>query len=98
MTQTKSGAIKVNAKRLGISVEEYIKFVESGLKNCFRCKKWLSKELFQADKSRYDGKNPSCTQCRSVYCQSRYKTIPNELRKPMGPSPSPCRDGHEPHA
>ena len=93
MAQTKSGAIKVSAKKLGISVEEYIQFVESGLKNCFRCKQWLSKDMFQTDKSRFDGKNASCTQCRNAYCRSKHKSIPKELRKPMGLPPSPCRDG-----
>ncbi|MEG4574282.1 hypothetical protein QUA56_16555 [Microcoleus sp. N3A4] len=93
MGQTKAGAIKVNANKLGISVEEYNQKVESGLKNCFRCKQWLSLDLFRSDKSRYDEKNPSCTKCRNAYCRSRHKSIPKELRKPLGPPPSPCRDG-----
>lgn len=98
MVQTKAGVIKLSANRLGISVEEYTKFVELGLKSCFRCKQWLSKDLFLSDKSRYDGKNPSCRQCKNAYYRSKHKGIPQELRQPMGPEPHPNRDGDKKQA
>ena len=93
MAQTKEGAIKLAASKLGISAEEYTKHVASGLKNCFRCKQWLNLDFFQADRTRYDGKNPSCTQCRNAYSRSIYKPISDELRKQSGPQPKPARDG-----
>lgn len=93
MAQTRTGVIKACAGKLGISAEEYTRLVDSGLKNCFRCKQWLNLESFKADKTRYDGKNPSCTPCRNAYLRSTYEHIPKELRKPMGPAPAPGRDG-----
>lgn len=93
MAVTQAGAIKIAANKLGISVEEYTQLTESGLKNCFRCKQWLSLELFTSDKTRYDGKNASCTSCRNTYLRATYTPIPEESRKPKGPSAKPGREG-----
>lgn len=93
MALTQVGVIKRAANKLGISVEEYIRHVELGLKNCFRCKQWLNPDLFHTDKTKFDGKNSSCIQCRKAYHSSTYKPISEELRRIPGPVPSPSRDG-----
>ncbi len=40
MAQTKQGAIKIAAKKANLSVEEYLRKVQKGLKKCTFCKEW----------------------------------------------------------
>lgn len=63
MAQTKEGAIKVAAKKAGLSVEEYLFRIESGLKKCTGCKEWKPKGLFDTDNSRWDGLQSKCQSC-----------------------------------
>lgn len=64
MAQTKEGAIKTAAKAAGLSVYEYLDFIAHGLKKCSFCKRWLSIDDFNSDKSRGDGKATGCKNCK----------------------------------
>lgn len=76
---SKSGVIKVAAKKIGISLEEYIRLVDSGLKWCFKCKKWKPLEEFNKDSSRSSGYEAACRPCRSV--RKTLGPIEHERRK-----------------
>ncbi|MGA9378993.1 MAG: HNH endonuclease [Phormidium sp.] len=65
MTQTKIGAIRCVAKKIGISFEEYISNIEAGFKWCTKCKKWRHIGDFVKDKSRHDGRKCVCINCDS---------------------------------
>lgn len=66
MAQTREGAIKVAAKRIGITVEEYTDKVANGLKWCHKCKSWEPTARFNTDKSRWDGLTAKCQDCTRV--------------------------------
>ena len=76
MAQTRIGFIKKAAKQIGISPEAYIKFSESGLKRCTKCKAWKPIEQYDHDKSRGDGLAVACKACRRV--PLKRKRIPME--------------------
>lgn len=59
-----TGALKTAAKRLGISVDEYLSLVASGQKHCRGCDNWRELEAFAVDRSRGDGRSPVCRSCR----------------------------------
>lgn len=61
---SRNGILKVSAKRIGISFDEYTTNVNSGFKYCWKCQQWKLAEMFGIDKSRYDGLNSSCQKCR----------------------------------
>lgn len=66
MAQTKEGALKVSAKKAGLTLDEYKATLESGLKRCTRCKAWKPLSDFGNDRSRSDGLDASCLECRHV--------------------------------
>lgn len=79
MAQTEQGAIKVAARRLGISAEEYTSHLQQGEKWCYKCRLWKSVELFAHDKTRGDGRKAFCRTCEPVYMSTkppRVKRIP----------------------
>jgi hypothetical protein len=61
---SKLGVMKVAAKRLGLSLEEYSAKFVVGLKWCIRCKSWKSIGEFGTDQSRGSGKASRCAACR----------------------------------
>jgi len=93
MPQTKFGGCKVAANKLGISAEQYLQNVKSGLKRCFSCRDWLPSDGFSRDRTTHDGKDNRCKSCRRVVDRQRYERILSELRKPRGFPPKPGRDG-----
>jgi len=66
MAQTREGALKTSAKKAGLALEDYIAQVDAGLKRCTRCKTWKLLASFGNDKTRNDGKDSSCFDCRHV--------------------------------
>jgi 5-methylcytosine-specific restriction endonuclease McrA len=65
MAQTKYGAMKLVAGKAGISVEDFSIKVQSGLKWCYKCRKWrIAATEFHADKHRGDGRSSVCMPCR----------------------------------
>jgi hypothetical protein len=66
MAQTKEGAMKSRAKLAGITIEDYLQRVQSGLKRCTRCKEWKPVLEFGKDSTRPGGIDASCFTCRRV--------------------------------
>jgi hypothetical protein len=64
MAGNKLGSSKRVANMLGISLDEYLRKVSSGLKYCYGCQKWLSTNLFSIDLSRGDGISSLCKKCK----------------------------------
>lgn len=60
------GAYKSAAKKHGISLDEWFRRIESGLRCCFRCKRWLPVDRFSSDKSRSMQRTHSCKACSVV--------------------------------
>jgi 5-methylcytosine-specific restriction endonuclease McrA len=75
MAQTREGARKWLAKRLGISLEEVLDYQANGFKYCYACKGWRPVGDFGKDSTRGDGLDSLCLECRA----SRY------VRKQPGP-------------
>jgi len=63
MPQTVEGLKKAAAKRIGVSLQEYSERTARGEKWCSRGKHWVRLDLFQKDRSRYDGRQASCFAC-----------------------------------
>lgn len=60
------GAQKRWAKKHGISIEEYLKKTEAGLKRCQVCGEWKGKHAFPKDGSRKDGLCVKCRECNAA--------------------------------
>ncbi len=91
MAQTKEGALKIAAKKTGLSVDDYKRLVESGRKRCIDCKAWKPRSQFSTDASRYDELAARCRECN----QARYKLsyAPVALRKSSRGVRGLARDG-----
>jgi hypothetical protein len=101
MPQTRTGNLKIAAKKLGISFDQYQRNIDSSLKWCYACKKWLHIDSFCKNKRAYDGKNNCCRDCRRSLEKERYgrySRVPKEERKPRGSLPKPSRDGDKKQA
>jgi hypothetical protein len=85
---TKLGSAKIAAARIGISVEQYLQNVNSGLKWCISCRTFLSRDFFFDSTTRADGKLTQCKECSRVKRRNRYKQNPQRIGR--GSSP---RDG-----
>jgi len=66
MAQTPEGAVKIAAKKAGLTVEEYRARLDDGLKKCTKCKEWRGTGEFNKDSSRWDNLSPSCHNCIRV--------------------------------
>lgn len=66
MSQTHEGAMKINAKKTGLTLKQYKDKVESGFKYCWKCKSWKSFDQFGKDITRYDLKASKCFTCCRV--------------------------------
>lgn len=95
MAQTKEGAIKTAAKKIGISVVEYNGYVSNGLKWCMGCREWHKTDQFGKDKNRSDGLSALCVESRKKRSKALYKPKP---RPPNGRSFVPARDGDKKQA
>jgi hypothetical protein len=58
--------MKVAAKRIGISFDEYLNKTHQGLKWCWDCASWQSVTEFSIDRHRGDGLSSRCHQCRRI--------------------------------
>jgi len=74
MAQTHEGAIKIAAKKAGISISEYVARISSGKKKCTICKEWLDIDNFDADKSRCDRKAARCKICAKAIWRRKAMT------------------------
>ena len=66
MAQTAAGAIKVAAKKVGLSEDEYKRRLSAGLKRCTKCKQWKNTSEYGIDTSRFDGQKAACRTCSRV--------------------------------
>lgn len=73
MAQTIEGAIKIAAKKAGLSVEQYKALIDQGSKKCSECKEWRPASEFGTDQSRYDGLDTKCCYCRRVKVRKSWK-------------------------
>lgn len=64
MAQTRDGATKIAARRLRMSVADYLAQLAAGLKHCWRCHAWKAVDQFCRDRSRGDGRSARCAACR----------------------------------
>jgi len=80
---SKEGILKVAAKRLGMSYDDYLERISNGFKHCRKCKKWKQKTFFHKDSTRGDGFSPICKKClmkttpdnpgRAIRCKMKQK-------------------------
>lgn len=95
MPARKLGPLKTAAKRIGVSLEEYLSRIEKGEKWCCGCKHWLERNNFGVEKRRGDGLKTICKGCcRVAVPKSRKgraspfkgKTHTDEAKRKMGES------------
>ena len=96
MAQTHEGAVKAQAKKLGIAAAAYEARLRAGLKNCWRCRRWLALRYFARDRTRGDGRNPSTKSCRNAYVSGR-RFCKKRVSK-LGARFSRARDGDKAQA
>ncbi len=60
------GVQKVAAERIGLSLADYLSYIENGLKWCNSCRMWKSRNTFGQDTHRGDGLDAKCLDCRHV--------------------------------
>lgn len=75
MAQTREGAIKVAARRVGLSPDDYLAKIANGEKRCTRCKQWMQTSAFRQDRSRWDGLAANCKAC------SYHRTTPGPTKQ-----------------
>lgn len=90
MAQTVEGAIKVAAKKAGVTVAEYRRKKAKGLKWCTKCKTWHPESSFGRDSSRYDRLSAKCRESSRAVGRAAYQPKP---RPAKGRSFVPARDG-----
>ena len=98
MAQTKEGAIKIAAKKIGIDVVNYKRNINSGVFWCTGCREWHHKSEFNKDKSRWNGYAQYCRDYINRTTRERYKSIPQEKRKKLGPPADKERPGDKSQA
>jgi hypothetical protein len=80
---SREGVLKVAAKRLGISLEDYLAHLEKGEKWCRKCSQWKSRDDFAADRHRSDQHQAVCRKCASYIASERN----SRSKKPKTPKP-----------
>ena len=66
------GILKLSAKRLGISFDDYIRKTELGLKWCYLCRLWLPHTRFGIDRRRRDKTAARCRDCQREFNRAAY--------------------------
>lgn len=84
----KIAAAKTAANKIGISVEQYLQNVNSGLKWCCGCQNFLSRDCFydnpKISRSNSDGKRTPCKSCRQVNRRPYTPVLPEERKHRSG--------------
>lgn len=89
--------LKVAAKRVGLSFEDYSAKRAAGLKHCTGCKEWREASFFQKDLSRGDGLKARCRPCSARHTPEPRPRV-NPITGRPGPAQSPPRDGDKKQA
>jgi hypothetical protein len=77
---SKTGIMKIAAKRAGLTLEAYQRRLDGGEKWCTRCKDWHQRSDFGKDQSRGDGLTAQCAIGRNS--SSRQSYVPRPRPKP----------------
>lgn len=80
MAGNQVGAFKGTAKRLGITLEEYLAHTQSGEKWCYKCVSWKPIGDFVLDRSRRDGHKAKCGTCDRVKVRVNRKGEPSPFK------------------
>lgn len=64
MAGTRCGAMKAHAKKLGLTLAEYMAHLDAGERHCNRCGQWKPIDAFDRDRSRSDSVDRKCKTCR----------------------------------
>jgi hypothetical protein len=91
MAQTREGAIKQAAAKIGVTVEQYEQNTASGLKWCTVCREWQARAAFAVDRSRWDGLVSVCREAKNLREREQY--VPSTAPRVKGRSFVPARDG-----
>lgn len=91
-----TGVLKIAAKRVGVSFDEYQQCVEAGLKWCTNCRSWKPVELFCSDRNRGSGRAAKCGDCAKALYRETY--VPKERPLRAGPAPKLAEDGNKEQA
>jgi hypothetical protein len=83
-TGHKLGAIKVAAKRIGVSFDTYMANVSSGKRWCHACRAFHDQSIFGSDISRSDGIARICLEAKSQQGRSKYVHIPRRRGRSFG--------------
>lgn len=94
------GAIKVAAKKTGLSIEEYQAKLASGQLWCTKCKTFHGADDFGLDSTRSSGRAAQCLKSRSTGRPTGVPLGPriNPATGRPGPAPIPARDGDKKQA
>ncbi len=65
--------MKQLAARAGVTVEALEDHVLRGRKWCYACDHWLPADDYGSDRGRYDGRSPTCKNCRNDRARKRYE-------------------------
>jgi hypothetical protein len=72
-------ALKTDAERAGVTVQEYLGRLNRGLLYCYRCDDWHEAEAFGPDRRRVSGRAGSCQRSLREARQA-------PIRRVLGPS------------
>lgn len=95
---SKLGVLKIAAKKVGLSLEQYQDRIRSGQKRCTFCEEWKDKQFFDKDTSRWDVLTAGCRECRNERAKAVYSPIDVLFRLPAGPQRIPRRRGDKAQA
>ncbi len=65
--------MSVRAKRIGVSLEEYIDRTAQGQCFCTKCKAWKARHGFRRDKKNYSGCYSWCRECQAAADAKRWR-------------------------
>lgn len=101
MAQTPMGARLGAARKLGLSLDQYLAHEASGEKWCTACKGWHPRNAFRSDRSRRDGLSATCSEARNARVRKppdQHLPHTNPATGRPGPAPNPPRDGDKQQA
>lgn len=79
------GVLKIAAKRIGISFEEYMENLVAGLKWCTGCQGWRQRKKFWRNKAKSDGLGAYCSECQAArYTIKRVGTKERRQKRVLG--------------
>ena len=70
---TEAGALKIAGKRLGVSLEEYLRRRDAGEKWYPGCRRWKCRSAFWLNRHRPDGRSAVCSKCKSSSDKTYYQ-------------------------